>query len=160
MSDEPSAEDRAVARRVRRELQHDADDPVPKLPRGKGFRVPKGHVYKIALTAMLLVMIVVLRKPCADSVSGFVTSFDKGSGSSTLPKPGTVEPGSGSQHFEPIGGDMTEAERNAAIEREFARARAAAAGSGSAAAICPGGAGSGSACTQGSATMPGPGSSR
>jgi hypothetical protein len=138
-SDASAAEDRAVRRRVRRALAEDGDDVVPKLPRGRGIKLGGGHMLKIILTASLLAILIVMQRPCADSVSSFVTSFDdKGSAAKQLPKPGKVE-GSGSDQYELIHPGMTEDEQKAAIEREMARARAAApdaaagsAGSGSA----------------------------
>jgi len=124
-SDASAAEDRAVRRRVRRALAEDGDDVVPKLPRGRGFKIGSGQMLKIILTASLLVILIVMQRPCADSVSGFVTSFDdKGSAAKQLPRPGKLE-GSGSDQYELIHPGMTEDEQKAAIEREMARARSA-----------------------------------
>ncbi len=116
-----AAEDRIARARSRRAEIADTDDIAPKLPRGRGFKISKGHLFKIGLTTVMLVMLVVIGRPCADSVSKFVTSFDDGSGSgdkANMPKPGTVD-GSGAQqpHYEVINGNMTEAEMKAAIER-------------------------------------------
>jgi hypothetical protein len=124
MADEPTAEDRAVARRVRRHLQDDADDPVPKLPRGRGFKLPRAHLFKIAATTAILVLIIVFQRSCAESVSQFVTSFDNGS--QRVPTPTSVDEdlGSGSQHFEVLGPDLDEKETRARIEREMERAKA------------------------------------
>jgi hypothetical protein len=48
------------------------------------------------MMAMMLVGLIVLQKPCADSVAKLVTSFD-GSGSAAMPKPTNLDmPGSGS----------------------------------------------------------------
>ena len=69
-----------------------AAEPVPRIPRAaaRGFRPSTGQLFKVAITAGLLVMIVVVQRPCADSVSGFVTSFDKtgsqGSANTAIPK--------------------------------------------------------------------------
>jgi hypothetical protein len=129
-----SAEDRAVRRRVRRALAEDGDDVVPKLPRGRGFKIGSGHMLKIILTASLLAILIVVQRPCAESVSGFVTSFDDhGSAAAQMPKPGKVDkPGSGSaEHYELIHPGMTPDEERAAIERELNRAKNANNGSGS-----------------------------
>jgi hypothetical protein len=93
---------------------------------------------------VLLVLVVVARRPCADSVSRFVTSFgDEGSASPRLLRPGEVAPPSGrgsAGDYEQLRPDMTEAELEAAIERSRARARERAGGGAGS-----GGAGSGSA---------------
>lgn len=122
-----AAEDRIARARMRRAGKADEGDVAPRLPRGSGFKISKGHLFKITLTAGLLVMLIAIQRPCADAVSKFVTSFDEqGSDSSKMPQPGTVERG-GSQQFEVIRSDMSEAEMRAAVER--ARARAGATGS-------------------------------
>lgn len=119
-----------------------ADDEVPKLPRGKGMKFSSAQLMRIGLTAALLIMVIMMQKPCADAVSGFVTSFDgsnKGSATTAMPKPGNVDlpradNGSASD-YEHLTPNMTEAEMKAAVER--AKAKAAAQGSGSAAAPPP-----------------------
>ena len=105
------------------------DEPVPRLPRTAGFKISMAAVVRIALTAAMLAMIIVARRPCADSVSSFVTNFDNtGSGSATvqMPKPGTVDvPAStgSAGDYETLRSDMTEAELKAAIERAKAKSR-------------------------------------
>ncbi|MEJ7601877.1 MAG: hypothetical protein WKG01_28535, partial [Kofleriaceae bacterium] len=134
----------------------DPDAPVPRLPRAaaRGFRPSSGALFKIAITAGVLVMVVIVQRPCADSVSGFVTSFDgsgsQGSAASAIPKPGTIDPAAGSAAArgpsEVLTPEMSEAETRAAIDRVRARAeadRAQRAGSGS---DDPGSADPGSAC--------------
>lgn len=124
---EAAAEDRVARARSRRAKAGDEDDIAPKLPRGGGFKISKGHLFKIGLTTVFLVMLIVIRKPCADSTAKFVTSFDEvgsGSDSAKMPKPGTVDgSGSAQQRYEVIHGDMTEAEMKAAIERAKLRNR-------------------------------------
>jgi hypothetical protein len=51
------------------------DDDVPRLPRGKGLRLRPSDVARIGMVALLLVCIVVLGRPCASGVAGFVDSF-------------------------------------------------------------------------------------
>jgi hypothetical protein len=110
------------------------EEPVPKLPRGRGLRLSKPELFRIALTLITLIGVVVLTKPCANAVSGFVTSFD-GSGSANekaMPKPGNVDvpaPGQGSgqgsaiaePQYETLKPGMTDDEIRAAIERSKAR---------------------------------------
>jgi hypothetical protein len=113
-----------------------ADDDIPKLPRTAVFKVSPAAVVRIVLTASMLVMVIVATKPCANSVSKFVTDIDKtGSGSAArqMPKPGTVDvpAANGSAgDYETLRPDMTEAELKAAIERAKAKS-AAKVGSGS-----------------------------
>ena len=114
----------------------DDDGPVPRIPRSAGFKLSMPALIRILLTAAMLTMIIVAQRPCADAVSGFVTSFDNsdpkaGSGSAAsqmMPKPGTVDMPSkqgSAGDYEPLRPDMTEAEIKAAIERAKARAREA-----------------------------------
>jgi hypothetical protein len=103
----------------------DAD--VPRLPRGRGLRLSRPLLVRIAGTVALLVFLIAMQRPCADSVSRFVTGFgssgDHGSAAAVMPRPGTIDvPGSS-------GGSMGSAGSGSA-------------GSGSAG---PGSAGSGSA---------------
>src|SRR5204862_6454376 len=129
----------SVTKRAR-DLDDDGQ-PVPRLPRTVGFKLSLPVIFRIGMTAALLAMIIVTQRPCADAVSGFVTSFDQagsaaGSGSATasdlMPKPDNVVPppqtGSGAGvgsagDYEQLRPDMTEAELKAAIERAKAKAR-------------------------------------
>lgn len=51
-------------------------DPVPRVPRPKGWGFPRGQVIRIAMFASLLVGVIMLRKPCSDGVGSFVDSFE------------------------------------------------------------------------------------
>ena len=105
----------------------DSDGDVPRLPRGGGFKLSTAAIFRILFTGALLVMIVVAQRPCADAVSGFVTSFDEQPGGSAarqtqMPKPGTVDvPRTNVPGADPCAvsmhGDMSEAEIAAAMER-------------------------------------------
>ena len=112
------------------------DDDVPKLPRGRGLRLSRPQMVRIAGTLILLIFVIVVQRPCADSVSKLVTSFgDQGSASAQMPRPGTVDmPGSGSSAggagsaattdgYEHLRPGMTDDEIKAVIER--ARIKAA-----------------------------------
>lgn len=108
-----------------------ADEPVPKLPYGRGFKWSWAQIIKIVMTAGMLVAILVLARPCSEAVSNFMMRFDnKGSAAKQMPKPNNVEKKE-PQDYELIRGDMTEAEQRAAIERAKARAAGSAVGSGS-----------------------------
>jgi hypothetical protein len=124
------------------------EQPVPKLPRGRGLKLSGPEMFRIGLTLITLIGVLVLTRPCADAVSGFVTGFDNaGSGEKQMPKPGAVDM---PQQYETLTPGMTEAEIKAAMERSRSRNPGEAA-SGSAA---PPNAGGGSAPPSGS-TPPG-----
>ncbi len=109
-------------------------DDVPRLPRGRGMRLSRPQLVRIAGTLLLLVFLIMMRRPCANSVSSFVTGFgDRGSAASAMPRPGSVDipaPATGSagsagatgsdtslDHFERLRPGMTDEEIKAAIER-------------------------------------------
>jgi hypothetical protein len=113
------------------------DEPVPKLPRGRGLRLSGMQLIRMIGLAAVLIFLLVSQRPCADAVSKFVTGFgsgsagtgsagSNGSGSSGA---GSAGSGAGSQQYERLRPDMTPDEMKAAIER--AKARAAGSGSGS-----------------------------
>jgi hypothetical protein len=98
------------------------NEPVPKLPRGRGLRLAGPELFRVALTLLTLIGVLLLTRPCANAVSGFVTSFDNaGSGGSAMPKPGNVDVPQPHQQFETLRPGMSEAEIKAAIERSKAR---------------------------------------
>ena len=113
------------------------DEPVPKIPYARGLKLDRPMMFRIGATVVLLVMIVVAARPCADATSKFVTGFgdekQKGSASDTMPKPGNVDQPAPTpdpyDQYEQIGPNMTDAERRAAIERAKAKGRANGAGS-------------------------------
>jgi hypothetical protein len=109
------------------------DEPVPKLPRGRGLKFSGPELFRIAMTLVSLVGVIVLAKPCANSVSNFVMGYPQGSGSSTAVMPGTVEPppDQNIEQYEQLRPGMTDEEIKAAIERSKAK-NAAAQGSGAA----------------------------
>jgi len=127
------------------------NEPVAKLPRKVGFKLGGPQLLRIGLTGALLALVLVMRKPCSDSVGKFITDFGSGSGSAAtqqMPKPGTVDkPLDG----EIINAEMTPEEFKAAIDRARARAGSTApiagtgSGSGSGESVGSGSAGSGSA---------------
>jgi hypothetical protein len=114
------------------------DDDVPRLPRGRGFSISTAHVVKIALTATLLVAVIMFRKPCGAATAKFVNSFDQPVDAAPAPAADLPE---GMVHVRLHG--LNEEETKAAIEKARAEqaARSGSAGSGSAGS---GSAGSGS----------------
>jgi hypothetical protein len=113
------------------------DEPVPRLPRTRGFRLSSQQLVRVGLTGGLLVLVIAVQRPCADSVSKFVTGVgEEGAGPGRMPRPGAVDQPSergSAADYEQLRPDMTEAEIKAAIERSKAkaaeRARANAGGS-------------------------------
>ncbi len=134
----------------------DDDEPVPRIPRGRGMKLDGAMIARIGMTLALLIMIIVTAKPCANATSKFVTGFgEEGSAAPPeMPKPGNVDVPSeigSAGDYESMSG--TDADRKAAFERAKAKAAArdaaragSAAGSGSAgsASAGSGSAGSGS----------------
>ncbi len=94
------------------------DEPVPKLPRGRGFRFSGPEMFRIGMTIVTLIGVIVLARPCANSVSGFVTGMDGSGSAANMPKPGTVDQ---PQQYESLKPGMSDAEIKAAIERAKAR---------------------------------------
>jgi len=52
------------------------DEPVPRLPRGKGVLLTGAALFRILMCAGLLAGVLLLRKPCADGVANFMSSFE------------------------------------------------------------------------------------
>jgi hypothetical protein len=102
------------------------DEPVPKLPRGRGMKFSTPELVRIGFTLITLIGVVVLAKPCANSMSGFVMSMDgsatgSAAKSKAMPRPDNVDvpvP----QQYEQLRPGMTDEEVKAAIERSKARA--------------------------------------
>jgi hypothetical protein len=74
------------------------DDDVPKLPRGRGLSFSFAEILRILVVATALIALLVLQKPCAKSVSQFVTGFgpkDAGVGATApvAPDAGAIPPG-------------------------------------------------------------------
>lgn len=114
--------------------ENDDVEGVPKLPRGRSMKWTLPMLTRIGLTAGLLVLLLVVRKPCSDSVGKFVTDFGSNGGSGSaaalMPKPGNIGLPTGSagsasgegSGYEVLRSDMTEAELKAAIERARGKA--------------------------------------
>jgi hypothetical protein len=93
------------------------DDDVPKLPRGRGIKLSTPEIFRILVTAGMLVAVLLLARPCGNAVGNFVKRFDNGSGSGSS----TGARGSGSSaeptHYVQLKPGMTEEETKAAIEQ-------------------------------------------
>ena len=108
-------------------------EPVPRLPRGRGLRLTGPEVVRILITGAMLVAVLILAKPCGDSVSRFVMGFDGSGKGSAIPKPGNVDlpaqlPGSAGDYVELHPG-MTDEQVRQAIEQAKAKRHAADTGS-------------------------------
>ena len=101
------------------------DDDVPRLPRGRGLKLSTAQLVQIVMVAVALVAVIVLAKPCARSVSRFVTSFEHADGGVARAADAAAAP-SPLPEGELLRGDMTPEQLEAAIARERARAAAAA----------------------------------
>jgi hypothetical protein len=109
---------------------------TPRLPRGRGLRLSRPQLVRIGGTAVLLVFVIAMQKPCSSSVSKLVTGFGSdGSAAATMPKPGTVDMPSGSavppaspvlslDQYEHLRPGMTDDEVRAVIERAKRKANA------------------------------------
>lgn len=108
------------------------DEPVPKLPRGRGLRLNGPEVFRVLITGAMLVAVLILAKPCGDAVSRFVMGMDGSGKGSAIPKPGNVDipqlPGSAGDYVELHPG-MTDEQVRQAIEQAKAKHRAAESGS-------------------------------
>jgi len=120
----------------------DDDEPVPKLPRGRGMKFSGPELFRIAVTIAILIAVIVLTKPCASAVSTFVMGMDGSGSAKALPKPGTVDV----DPYEHLKPGMTDAEIKAAMERAKAKGPVP----------LPQGPGVGSGSASGSATLPVP----
>jgi hypothetical protein len=97
---------------------------VPKLPRGRGLKLSMPEIFRILLTAGMLIAVLLLAHPCGDAVGNFMMKFDNGSGS-TAAHPGSggsAAPQPTPQHYVQLKAGMTDEETKAAIEKAKAEA--------------------------------------
>ncbi len=57
-------------------MTQDSEEPVPRLPRGKGMRLSGQGLFRIGMIAILLFAVVTLREPCADGIATLMDRFD------------------------------------------------------------------------------------
>lgn len=84
MTDGPGSQDDQAGRDAKKiVIQPDPDgpdyrvDPVPKVPRGIGWRWAFSDVIRIVFLAGLLAAVLIARNPCSSSVATFVDTFDE-----------------------------------------------------------------------------------
>lgn len=97
------------------------DEPVPKLPRGRGLKLSGPEVFRIVITAVMLVAVIVLARPCGDATSKFISHFGSGSNAGSA-RPGTVGKPAEPIQYEQLRPGMTDDEIKAAIQRAKRRA--------------------------------------
>ncbi len=100
-------------------MADDNEEPVPRLPRGRGIKLKGPQIFRIAMTLAMLIAVVVLARPCANAVSGFVTGVDNGSGKgSQMAKPGTLDvaPPDAGDHYIHLKPGMTDEQMKQEIE--------------------------------------------
>jgi len=68
------------------------DGDVPRLPRGRGVKLMGPQLFKIGMVAMLLVAVIMLRRPCSDAVGKFVSDFDQRDAGVKAPPPQQPDP--------------------------------------------------------------------
>lgn len=99
------------------------EEDVPKLPRGRGITLSLPQLVRILGLIAVLVVLLVMQKPCSNAVSKFVTGFDGSAGSAGA---GSAGSGAGSalhlENYERLRPGMTEAEVKSAIERAKVKA--------------------------------------
>lgn len=95
------------------------DDDVPRLPRGRGVTLNRMQLLRIIATAVMLVLVLVLTKPCARATGKFVQSFqppDAGPAAGPITKPDQIDvPGSSGVYVDLKG--LTPEQQKAAIEK-------------------------------------------
>jgi hypothetical protein len=97
------------------------DEPVPKLPRGRGIKLSGPQLVRIAITAITLVAVILMARPCGDAVGHFFNNFGSASqGSAALPHPGTIGEPKRVYH---IGSATTEEEVRRIVEGSAGSAR-------------------------------------
>jgi hypothetical protein len=103
----------------------DNDNPVPRLPRGSGFRLSAQSMIRILMFGALLAAVVLLREPCAGSVASFIGQFetqasgDAGSPAGQMPgqMPGAAPGAMAPEGYVRITGDMSDEELENALRQ-------------------------------------------
>jgi hypothetical protein len=100
------------------------DDDVPRLPRGRGMKLSTAQLVQIVMVAAALVAVIVLARPCSESVSRLVTSFDQSdAGTRAVAVDAAAAPAASAGVI--LRGDMTPAQLEAAIAKARAEVPAA-----------------------------------
>jgi hypothetical protein len=74
-----------------KETPEGGDEPVPRISRGRGLRLRTSDVVRIGLFGTLLAFVVVMGRPCADGMAGFVESFSPPPDAAPAPAPLQLE---------------------------------------------------------------------
>lgn len=82
------------------------DEPVPKLPRGRGLKLSFAEIARIVMIAAMLIAVLMLRRPCAENTGRFIESFEPPVDAGPAQAPGQLPPG----RYIPLSGEMTEQE--------------------------------------------------
>lgn len=90
----------------------DDDEPVPRLPRGRGIKLSFAEILRIAMIATMLVALLVLRKPCAESTGRFIESFEPPVDAGLVAPRRALPPG----EYIQLSGDMSEDELREKLE--------------------------------------------
>ena len=53
------------------------DEDIPRLPRGRGFKLPMAQVMSILMLITCLIAVLALREGCAKGVANFFNNFDQ-----------------------------------------------------------------------------------
>lgn len=54
----------------------DSQEPVPRLPRGRGLSLSGPEILRILMFVALLVAVITLRQPCSNSAGKFINAFE------------------------------------------------------------------------------------
>jgi hypothetical protein len=85
----------AQAVRYQQRVDNDQRDPeVPRLPRGRGLVLSGSQLMKVLITAVMLIAVIALQRPCANSVGSFFAGFDEvDAGATKATEPAPAAPG-------------------------------------------------------------------
>lgn len=101
-----------MTRTPAQESRPSARKPIPRTPKSRGIKIPRGSLFRIAMFAILLVGVLALRKPCSEGIGEFIESFDETDAAPKRPAPGDAGP---THPFVRITGDMSDEEMMAKL---------------------------------------------
>jgi hypothetical protein len=88
------------------------DEPVPRLPRGRGIKLSFAEIMRILMILAMLLAVLALRRPCAENTGRFIQSFEPPVDAGPARTPGQLPPG----RYIPLNGEMTEQELREKLE--------------------------------------------
>jgi hypothetical protein len=96
-----------------RQSQPPADDEaVPRLPRGRGIKLSFAEIMRILMILAMLIGVLALRRPCAQSTGRFIESFEPPVDAGPVQTPGQLPAG----RYIRVSGEMTEEELREKLE--------------------------------------------